>query len=288
LNSRVSEDGAEQETDGMNLFYNLKSAEQFVYHYTKAETLAKAILPALTVRFSPFATLNDPREYKCWEFGFGTNGAFAGGFDDQAIGKRASDLMKSNCRVFCCTLDEPSSVGMGIDKIYGRGFCRSRMWAQYGEDHAGACIVLDKMAFHVSVQAAMREACSLYCGPVNYRNRSQAQAFNRANPFILNYDQVVAVGLDSAVKNHVQAHYRELFLEKALDWSSENEFRWIANMTEPVELYISFHDSLAAVLLGDNIPIELKKTIISKAQDLEVTIAQLNWKCGVPEVIPVI
>ncbi|HEU5399706.1 MAG TPA: hypothetical protein VFU86_00030, partial [Terriglobales bacterium] len=120
--------------DSNRLFYILEASDTFVYHYTSAKTLASAILPSEKLRFSRFSRTNDPFEYKTWEFGFGAV-ADLEGLDYERDQKKASEIAKRNSRVLCATMDDVSAVGAGIDKIYGRGFCRSRMWAQYAEKH---------------------------------------------------------------------------------------------------------------------------------------------------------
>src|SRR5690348_16818281 len=111
------------------IFYHLERVDKFVYHYTKAETLADLILPNGNIRFSRFANTSDPRECKDWHLGLHTTGDF-GGFthrQSELLQIEASNLLKNCCRLFCTTADDPSAVGMGIDKIYGRGFCRARI-----------------------------------------------------------------------------------------------------------------------------------------------------------------
>jgi hypothetical protein len=72
------------------LFYALKLHDQFVSHYTKATTAIEHILKSGRIRLSPFVETNDPREFKCWEFGFRTNGTFDREFDDLATARKAS------------------------------------------------------------------------------------------------------------------------------------------------------------------------------------------------------
>ncbi len=270
----------------MQLFYELQSDDQFVYHYTKAATLVQYILPTLEIRFSRLEATNDPREYKCWEFGFGTNANFDPEFEDLTTAGEASNLVKANCHVFCSTLDDSSSVGMGIDKINGRGFCRPRMWAQYAENHTSACLVFVKAALHRSIEAAIPENCSLYFGPVAYRNRSQAPSLTR-NPFILNYDYLRTAGLRRAMTVHVQQYYRELFLEKSFDWADEREYRWLTNPIESGQLLVPIQSALAAVVLGDNVSGSLENVVATKARDAKFKVGRLNWKLGVPEILPV-
>src|SRR5438093_12551947 len=94
-------------------FYQLKSANDYLYHYTRAGTLLSKILPYRRLRMGAMTTTNDPRESKDWMFGFGTDATFDGLTGKQVceLETEAKTIAKSNCKVGCCTVDGPRSVG---------------------------------------------------------------------------------------------------------------------------------------------------------------------------------
>jgi hypothetical protein len=269
----------------MELFYNVKSDDLFIYHYTRATTATEHILKSGRIRLSSFIGTNDPREYKCWEFGFRTNGTFDREFDDLAIGREVSRLVKSNCYLLCLTRDDTSSVGMGVDKIYGRGFCRSRMWAQYAENHKGVCLVFDRVALRDSIKSAIAETCTFYCGPVGYRNRSQAPRL-AASPFILDYDAFLRDGLSRMSSMHVQRYHQELFFEKSLDWADEREYRYFVMAEDSRELFIPIEKALLAIVVGDNMTGDAENEAVRISRERRLNVGKLNWKSGVPELLP--
>jgi hypothetical protein len=105
---------------------------------------------------------------------------------------------------------------------------------------------------HRAIEAAIPENCFLYSGRVTYRNRSQAPSL-RDNPFILNYDHVRSDGLRYATTVHIQRYYRELLLEKSIDWADEREYRWLANPIDSGQLFVPIQNALVAIVLGDNL-----------------------------------
>ena len=129
----------------------------------------------------------------------------------------ASSQLRSCCRLFCAATDDISALGMEIDTIYGRGFCRPRMWAQYARNHTGACLIFERARFDRQVRAVIPTGVQIHSGRVVYRNRSQVPYLGRPDAFILNFDDVQSMGLPGAIQRHLARFHNELFFEKAVD-----------------------------------------------------------------------
>ncbi|WP_458179926.1 DUF2971 domain-containing protein [Bradyrhizobium sp. 14AA] len=43
---------------------------------------------------------------------------------------------------------------MGVNHIWSRGFCRPRMWQQYGDNYRGVCMVYDRQALDDAIPMA--------------------------------------------------------------------------------------------------------------------------------------
>lgn len=270
----------------MQLFYRIKETEQYVYHYTSTSVLVNHILPSGKVKLSRFSTTNDPREYKNWVFDFRAQGGFEDGASFAKLEKQASDWMKRTCRILCTTMDGPCSTTPSIDSIYDRGFCKPRMWAQYSENHCGVCIVFDRCKLDSCIQALSDGGHEVVCGPVVYRNRTRAKHLWDSDAFSLDYDAVRRFGLNNALKSHLSAHCKELFLEKASDWADEREYRWIAYAPEDGDLFVSFNGALSGVLVGDRCPRDQVNAIHDLFAGRRIPIGLMNWKSGIPEVQP--
>lgn len=268
----------------MNPFYFINDLTKYVYHYTSCETLVRHILPSGKLRLSPFADMNDPREYKTWTFNLYSRCGFEKTFNHSAIETQASDLIKRDCKLLCTTLDGPHSADDSTDNIYDRGYCRPRMWAQYAEKHRGVCLVFDRQKLDHNIRVEFSRALVI-AGKVAYRNRPRSQRLDIWHAFLLDYDNIRDLGMEKAVAVHFSQHHNELFLEKGADWADEREYRWIVRDFGSGECLVDFGESLVGILFGDNCSSENREKIHALT-DQNVSIGILNWKSGVPEVLP--
>src|SRR6266851_891821 len=273
------------------LFYSLASACEYLYHYTTIATLLDKILPERSLRMSSLAQTNDPREFKSWKFDLGTNRYFSEESDSEwAALEKATTLAKDSFKVICFTADSPNSAGMKVDHIWERGYCRPRMWAQYAErapDRMGVCLVFDRVGLESKLRASAPRETQIFKGYVVYRNRSQAPSLVN-NPFILDYDLLKARGSEEAIRVHVERYNKELFFQKAIDWSHEAEYRYLLWDRERDAHIFSFGSTLKGLVLGPSLPEGKLHELKRYCRQGDLDIGQLNWNNGTPEVKPVL
>lgn len=269
------------------LFYNITSPDEFLYHYTNEDALFNKILPRNNLRMGPIACTNDPRETKDWQFGLGTNRHFNDLSEEKwaQLEKGATRATKKHAKLICFTVDSENASHILIDHIWERGFCRPRMWAQYAQDHKGVCLIFDHKKLRSSLQATCPPGSFLIGSNVTYRNRSQAPSLKN-NPFILSYDLCESMGVENAVQLHVRHYWKELFFEKSVDWSQEREFRWLMWDQVHADHLFNFADSLKGIVVGAHFPEEKIEHLIHYQEKLGFDIGRLNWRNGIPEVIP--
>jgi hypothetical protein len=270
-------------------FYSLASSNQFIYHYTKSSHLFDKILPNASLRMGPMACTNDPYEAKDWYFGLGTNN---GGIDISTekriqLESDATRIAKRHAKLICFTRDNDAAQITGIDQLWERGFCKPRMWEQYAGGHAGACLIFDCEKLESSLQSSRQPNAHLFGGNVTYRNRSQAPPL-RDNPFILNFDLYKSAGLEEAVRSHVLHFWKGLYFEKSIDWSQEQEFRWLMWDQIHSDHVFNFADALKGIVVGPKFPQDRMANLIEFQRNLNFGIRCLNWKNGVPELLPYI
>jgi hypothetical protein len=129
--------------------------EQYVFHYTTAENAFKHILPSATLRLGPLATVNDPRESRLLGFTYlpknlmrqtlGSHDAMWHHLDnwkDRNVTDQASALLTKRIKIACFSRD--SRRVTADDPGYYRGYSRPAMWAYYGANHTGVCLVFDR------------------------------------------------------------------------------------------------------------------------------------------------
>ena len=114
---------------------------------------------------SPLDYMNDPRENH--QRGVvhmtvaGIDGAFGLGTDTSAVDTAAVEQRwregRAQVRLSCFTLDGGAEEPWGSMQQDLRCFARARMWAQYGEDNAGVCLLFNRTQLERDAAAAFGE-----------------------------------------------------------------------------------------------------------------------------------
>ncbi|QZA77868.1 DUF2971 domain-containing protein [Deefgea tanakiae] len=152
------------------MFTGQKESDQYIYHYTKAETAIEFILENKNLRLSPFAKTNDPKETKDWFFIPGTNqGRNLDKYTPEYLSKVLNPTLKQKTNLLCFSTDK-NLTGNHLTDMPNRGFCKPRMWAQYGGNHTGVCLIFDTLQFSdIFYEQFSNKDCS--SGMVNYQDR---------------------------------------------------------------------------------------------------------------------
>ncbi|MHC2623035.1 hypothetical protein ACVIW2_005067 [Bradyrhizobium huanghuaihaiense] len=266
--------------------YHLDSADHYVYRYRAAERTMMEI-ERKTLRLSPFPELNDPKEFSDWHFGFGARNGFDPEQNWSELEQQATTYSKNFAKVLCATLDDGTSLNReDINSVWGRGFSRQRMWHQYADNYRGSCMVFDRATLDVAIRSAVPKGSKLIAGRVRYRNTPRVFPMHPAlNPFMLDYDHVRAMGMAQAVTKHAELHWQALFFDKALDWQTEQEYRWLIWDTEHKEIIFDFGGALKAVVIGHQFP--RIDDLYYLCAPLNVPVWQMQWKNGSPEPVPI-
>jgi hypothetical protein len=259
----------------------------YLYHYTKAETLLKHILPSGTIRLGPFADTNDPRESKEWTFALGSAVRWNGREEttEETLATKMAAILRTTTKVLCLCTDDDRRTGYNTEELHYWGFCRPRMWAQYGDKHKGVCLVLGYRELNDAMEAELGKKGLLRQGQVAYRNWSWSGNL-RNSAFVISADLARQEGPMIAVRAHLQHHWRDLFFEKAEDWRDEHEYRWIFTDEKPNPVFVPIRNAIKAVILGSDFqqdqwgdPYHFKKNYGLESK-------RLSWHNGVPIMLP--
>lgn len=226
----------------------MKDNAEFVAHYTSLRVACEHILPEGRIRFSPLAELNDPRENKERMIGVGWSGKEMPPTNARVVA--ADELKKAyreHSKVFCGTVDGENPHHLTTKRCYGR----PRMWAQYGENHRGICLLFDRDLLDNAIREVVRGDAALYKGRVEYDDYLKRVS---AAVCDLDYDRVSEAGIEVAVKEQVDKYHLALFLRKDSDWIGESEYRWIIHRRELGYEFVRFGDALKSVVLGVDFP----------------------------------
>jgi hypothetical protein len=257
------------------------SANQYVYHYTKASTALNHILKDGVLRFASYTGTNDPKETKAWEFGLLTS-------EDRDLGKYKhnnlsgwfSRELKSQAKLACFSMDTPPLTGDHMADLFRRGFTKARMWAQYAENHTGVCLVFDREELLTDVKKHFGNYPLLH-GNVLYRNRDLIRGMDH-HEYMLNIDAYESLGPKACVRSHIQIHHRSLFFEKLNDWRDEAEWRAVLLTESQQSLYLPIKKSLVAVIHGDATDPDTSELMMSATKSWNIEHMGLSWKNSTP------
>ena len=131
--------------DSLTFTNPLSDTSEYIYHYTSVDTLLKYILPQKRLRFSPLENTNDPEERK-WHVSCAV-GEPGDDWSDICIHDILNEISSGiarNARIICFSQDDTGACGAWGGLYYTKGFARPRMWAQYGQNHTGVCLVFKR------------------------------------------------------------------------------------------------------------------------------------------------
>ena len=134
-----------------NIEAYIKDSVDALFHYTKLPIAVEKILFDRKLRLSLTKNTNDPREYS-YRYFYATGSRMPPGF--QHLYTQALDeldrLLHSEGRILCfCSNKRPTIMS---DRSHAQedpmavptGWAKPRMWAQYGLNHTGVCLVFSK------------------------------------------------------------------------------------------------------------------------------------------------
>lgn len=201
---------------------------RYLYHYTSAST-ASMIAESGSLRLSPLARLNDPREAMHREL------AVMSVHDPRnPDGPETDELARAYAahvrrerelvRVGCFVRDQdlrsvPDAKPM--TRLDRRGFARSAMWTHYANGNCGVCLILDGAALERSASDALSQRCrAIQWGDVRY-----VEGFD---PVILRSETADLIDRSAQSTHHVEEVLPSL-LVKNRDWEREFERRIIVD-----------------------------------------------------------
>lgn len=261
------------------MFQLQKDNSQYLYHYTKAETAINFILKDKTLKFSNFNATNDPKESKSWLFSPGTNeNRDLSKYSPEYLSQIMNPQIKAATHLLCFSMDK-KLTGNHLNDMANRGFCKPRMWAQYGENHTGVCLIFDMKILTESMKSNLSDK-HWDSNPVVYRDRLLAEM--QSEPaFIVNIDKLEEWGEEEYAFSHSQYFKNRLFFEKASDWENENEFRWVLFDSKD-DIYLKYQNALKGIVFGEYCSEDTINEIVGLTKNAGVQYQQLKWRNCTP------
>ena len=220
--------------------------QKYLYHYTSMDTAINYILYNKTLRFNPLANVNDPMEsdpnrwvFKNWEKGN----------TSETIRDQLSDHFKNRTKVVCFSRDIQGDWGPGCCPIdfCARGHSKPRMWATYGDDHKGVCLIFDRELLERAFKNGLNGRGQLLPGGAVHYGDKLPDDERKAAVF----DQKeLADDFEKTLRQKIKDHHDIYFFYKHVDWSTEDEYRFIITGGEPGPIELAFGNALVGVVVG--------------------------------------
>jgi hypothetical protein len=203
-----------------------------LYHYTNLSTAIEYILPNKELLINSIKNTNDPRENKSFGFGKITNDSTKQ-IEKELSDYQISERIRKKIKVICFSRDFDYKGKL----IFG--YNNSRMWTQYGGNHKGICIQLDKDKF-----LEENSGKKLSIEKVKYFNANQSN-FPR-------FDFTELYKDNSYFDKFITENKDYLFFSKLSDWESEYEVRVFYSGVDDILEYCNISKSISAIYLGIN------------------------------------
>lgn len=265
-------------TDSLLESNDPRKNDQFLFHYT-TYSAALGILLSQQMRLGPLVNKNDPLEFEDHRddgrviHGNPSNEELAVIIGDY---KNAVDEKMRSVRFASFAMDMPfcNPPKDSQENYYNnlsKGWARSRMWAQYADNHKGVCLIFDKENLVKTFEKSFG-SCEIHYKEVTYTNSLYP----------------LQESLEQNCKSLLTSEKISFLFQKCQDFRDEQEFRLLLidkSLKKTDELVsFSISDSLCGVIPGARFPKEnelsLKKAM--KYCNSKIKWLPIWWNYGMP------
>lgn len=232
----------------------IEDDNKYIFHYTSYNVLMDHILKTKKIRFGKMKDTNDPKESIGPIFAYGC--CNEEGDYSEAIREVRLELNKYKTVSFCKDGKER----------FKRGYHKARMWAQYGDDHKGCCLIINREKFERSIYKGFYES-EIYIKDITYSNHKETLTLTHLDD------------LNKEVKRFVHQFNDYLLFHKTEDWSGETERRYIVYSENEYE-YLSIEDSLEGLVFGHKFNNDDREYVLKNIPNIEST--RITWLNGHP------
>lgn len=248
-------------------------------HYTTVESAFEFILPRRALKMNPYSAMRDPYESK--RLHLRSAAGYRGGDEDdflKHVGELDAEIAQARDDYCLLSLTRGDDELAGTSKArYGCGWARPRMWEQYADKHAGACLVFDRHQLVTAITAT----------EIGSEIRHQAVKYSPAGFADTRGAHVTIDGDDKTAAEQVAEHVRRneeaVFFHKTDDWASEFEYRFVwrrqpdAVLKLPPVQHVPFGDSLKYVILGERAPKWIVHSARLATEERGAVLRQIEW-----------
>jgi len=203
---------------------------KYIYHFTTVEMALLYILPSLDLKLSPYLNTNDPKENQT--FGFESIFENCDDFSKVKLKKAFKEFLNNYCKLICFSTDYDFSEN-NTDFLIS-GAISPTMWAHYGNNYKGICIVLCNDTFRSENKNENHDLFEKinYSPYLHFPLLDQTEWERRQDEYFKEF----------LIKNS-----KVFFFTKHYHWQSENEKRFVHFGSKK---FCSIKNSIVGVFVG--------------------------------------
>ncbi len=258
-----------------------KEKNRFLFHYTTYSS-ALGILLSRQMRMGFLVNMNDPLEFVSHrDDGIVTHG----GTNEEVFSKlnqftNAVIEKERSVRLASFSVDMPDNDQSNTcqENFYNNlnfGWGRSRMWAQYADNHKGVCLIFDRECIEKEFKDAFEsKSCECFCKKVIYTNDLEP----------------IRDALSHPCDSFLTADKIDFLFQKCQDFRDEQEYRLLLinkKLKDPNEtVSFSIENSVCGVITGVKFPKENKSSLEAAIKSCNPQIRRfyVRWDYGMPNI----
>lgn len=174
-----------------------------------------------------------------------------------------------------CTAGPTNNHSPGADLIEEANYGRPRMWAQYGDQSKGFCIILERERLTDKFREVAQQREYLIPDKVDYCKWLHLVNSNVTIQYGPDLDPSKDDTFDLLSKNDM---LKSIYFKKSFDWEGEYEHRWL--LYDPIlePIYIPIEGIVKAVVLGWKFPTNQISQIQSYCKELKCSCFMLEYR----------
>ena len=247
-----------------------------LFHYTSSEVLLSHILQDYELRFSPMNNSHDPVEYYSITHIGATDVGYSRerSLDNTFRFRELSNSIQKNIK--CCSfcIDKPFSKNK--TSLLNKGWARPRMWAQYANAQTGVCIIFDKEKILHNIMKCYSKD-KVFEGEIIYDN--QLKELFKAKNYVDN-----ELSNEWTFLQRIKEHEKGYLFNKLEDFVDEQEFRVAIYEEKDVFSYISIHDCIKGVIMGDKFLENNTLAVEYHSKRNSFELFEMRWYLGKPKI----
>lgn len=251
-----------------------------LYHYTKAETAIRKILPEKILRMNYLANMNDPKENLLHLIDYTETINPLRKFPNNADVFLMALNIREKTRITSFSTDKNVEIENTTQLMNGYEF--QKMWSFYGQNHEGICLEIDKNLFSNENREKIKEH-KIINRKVNYKFH---QFFYLRTPLHGVSSEKYPDHKSPSSTEHWEKFIKdekevnERFFTKNIDWEGESEYRFLTFSNYSEDIYLSINKSLSKVILGLNFSKHLLPSVVDLVPEEKIYQIQFNETDG--------